>query len=526
LQQALRELVNLLLDNPEISKKELNFQKMQISRKYKLKKIPSNSEILKVLSIEERKVLTPLLRRKITRALSGINVIAVMTRPFECPHGKCMYCPGGPKQGTPQSYTGHEPAAMRGSQNEYDPYKQVLSRIQQLQAIGHSVDKIELIIMGGTFPAAPRKYQKYFVKGCLDALQGSRSKGLCEAKLLAEHKGINNVGITVETRPDYLGREDINEILNLGVTRVEIGVQNIYDDIYDLVDRGHKVEQVINGTKNLKDSALKICYHMMPGLPGSSSKRDFEGFKKIFTDTHFMPDMIKIYPTLVIKGTKLFELWKNGSYEPLSTDEAVNLILKIKQMVPPWIRIMRVQRDIPRHQIVAGVDKSNIRQLVKEKLNKNGKKCECIRCKEAGLRIIEGIYPREIKLVHRKYKASDGFEVFISAEDVQKDILVGFIRLRIPSENIFRREITYDTGLIRELHVYGKMLPVGMKDLKEKITWQHKGWGETLMNEAEKIANEDYSLKRMLVMSALGTKKYYAKLGYKKDGVYVSKDLS
>jgi elongator complex protein 3 len=526
LQQPLRELVKILLDNPDISKKELNSQKFQISRKFRLKKIPSNSEILKVLSDEERKVLNPLLKRKITRSLSGVNVIAVMTRPFECPHGKCMYCPGGPNQGTPQSYTGHEPAAMRGSQNEYDPCKQVLSRIQQLKAIGHSVDKIELIIMGGTFPAASRKYQEYFVKGCLDALQGSRSKSLYDAKLLAEHKGINNVGITVETRPDYLGIKDINEILNLGVTRVEVGVQNVYDDIYGLVDRGHKVEHVINGTKNLKDSALKICYHMMPGLPGSCSKRDLEGFKKIFTDSRFMPDMIKIYPTLVMSGTKLFELWKNGIYEPLSTDEAVNLIFKIKQMVPPWIRIMRVQRDIPRHQIIAGVDKSNLRQLVKEKLNWNGEKCKCIRCREAGYRILEGIYPREIRLVNRKYEASDGVEIFISAEDIERDVLIGFIRLRIPSENIFRKEITYDTGLIRELHVYGKMLPVGMKDLKEKITWQHKGWGETLMNEAEKIANEDYNIRRMIVMSALGTKKYYSKLGYKKDGVYVSKDLS
>jgi elongator complex protein 3 len=526
LQQALRELVNLLLENPEISKKDLNHHKFQVSRKYKLKKIPSNSEILKVLSSEERKVLTPVLRRKITRALSGIIVVAVMTKPFECPHGKCVYCPGGPKQGTPQSYTGHEPAAMRGSQNDFDPYKQVKSRIQQLKAIGHPVDKIELIIMGGTFPAAPRKYQKYFVKGCLDALQNSISKSLCEAKLLAEYKGINNVGITVETRPDYLGREDINEILNLGVTRVEIGVQNIYDDIYQLVERGHEVEQVINGTKNLKDSALKICYHMMPGLPGSNSKRDLEGFKKIFTDSYFMPDMIKIYPTLVVKGTKLYEFWKKGIYEPLSTDEAIKLVSKIKQIVPPWIRIMRVQRDIPRHQIVAGVDKSNLRQLVKENLSKNGQKCKCIRCKEVGYRILEGIYPEDIKIVYRKYRASEGFEVFISAEDVEKDILVGFIRLRIPSDEVFRKEITKKTGLIRELHVYGKMLPVGMKDIKEKGTWQHQGWGETLMSKAEKVAIEDYNLKRMLVMSALGTKKYYAKLGYKKDGIYVSKDLS
>jgi elongator complex protein 3 len=311
-------------------------------------------------------------------------------------------------------------------------------------------------------------------------------------------------------------------MLDLGVTRVEIGVQNIYEDIYQKVNRGHSLDDVIRGTQSLKDSALKICYHMMPGLPGSSFEKDFEGFQSIFSSPDFKPDMLKIYPTLVVEGTHLYGWWKKGDYEPLITEKAVELISKVKQIVPPWVRIMRVQRDIPLHQIKAGVDKSNLRQLIHNKLQEVGGKCGCIRCREVGLRARDGTYPDEIKLIHREYFASGGIEAFISAEDIEKDVLVGFVRLRIPSNKRFRPEITSNSGLIRELHVYGKMLPVG--EISDE-SWQHQGWGQTLMGEAEKIAREKYDLKHMVIMSALGTKKYFARMGYSKSGVYVSKKL-
>jgi elongator complex protein 3 len=519
--QPLREIIDLLLEKEEPTRDDVEHAKFQVTRKHNLGRIPGNSELIRLLTEDEREKLIPVLRRKATRALSGVNVVAVMTKPMPCPHGRCAYCPGGPEAGSPQSYTGHEPAAMRGIQNSYDPYSQVRSRMEQLEAIGHTVDKVDLIVMGGTFPAGPRDYQEWFMKGCLDAMTGTESRSLEEAKLLAETAPIRNVGITVETRPDCLTENDVDGMLDLGVTRVEVGVQNVYDDVYRLVDRGHTVRDVVEGTRRLKDAALKVCYHMMPGLPGSSLERDLEGFKEIFTDPRFMPDMLKIYPTLVVKGTKLYEWWRRGDYEPLNTEQAVELVARVKEMVPPWVRIMRVQRDIPLHQIEAGVDKSNLRQLAKQRMRERGSVCRCIRCREAGHRLREGVEPEGLELVRRSYEASGGEEIFIGVEDNGNRVLVGFVRLRIPSERVFRPEITGSTGLIRELHVYGRMTPVGL----EGYDWQHMGWGEALMEEAERVAAEEYGMTRMVVMSALGTKEYYGGLGYARDGLYVSKSL-
>jgi len=520
LSSALREIIETLLSLDEPTREDLDVAKYRATRKYSLGRIPGNSEIIAALRPDERERLIPLLRRKASRAISGVNVVAVMTKPYPCPHGRCAYCPGGPEAGSPQSYTGHEPAAMRGAQNAFDSGAQVRSRIDQLRAIGHTVDKVDLIIMGGTFPASPRVYQEWFVKGCLDAIAGSESGSLEEAKLRAESSEIRNVGVTVETRPDCLARPDIDGMLGLGVTRVEVGVQNVYDDIYRLVKRGHTVRDVVEGTRRLKDSALKVCYHMMPGLPGSTPERDLEGFRRIFEDPAFKPDMLKIYPTLVVKGTKLYEWWSRGEYKPMATEEAAELVARVKEMVPPWVRIMRVQRDIPVNQIDAGVDKSNLRQLAQEKLRERGARCKCIRCREAGHRAMEDVEPESLDVVHRLYEASGGTEGFISVEDADNDVLVGFLRLRLPSEEAFRPEITVDTGLVRELHVYGSMTPVGAPG----VDWQHMGWGEALMEEAERVAAER-GMRRMVVMSALGTKEYYRKLGYVKEGPYVSKTL-
>lgn len=504
------------------TRRSLEKAKFKVTREHNLGYIPSNSALIKLLTPEERVKLIPILRRKATRALSGVNVVAVMTEPLECPHGRCAFCPGGPDNESPQSYTGHEPAAMRGAQNNFMPYGQVRSRIEQLEAIGHTVDKIDLIVMGGTFPASPVEYQRGFIKGCLDAITLQPSTTLEEAKLNAEHSETRNVGITFETRPDQLEPDQIDGMLELGCTRVEIGVQNVYDDIYELVDRGHTIKHVVDGTRVMKDAGLKICYHMMPGLPGSNMKRDIEGFKAIFEKTDFKPDMLKIYPTLVCEGTRLYDWWKAGDYTPFANEDGVELISKVKEMVPPWVRIMRVQRDIPIHQISAGITKSHIRELAKKNLKEHGKHCNCIRCREVGHRDRDGVKVDidSLKLTRRSYEASGGFEEFISAED-KNETLVGFIRIRIPGENPHRPEITPKTGLVRELHVYGRMTPVG----EASNDWQHKGWGERLMDEAEKVAYERYDMDKMIVMSALGTKQYYGKLGYSKEGVYVSKQL-
>ena len=524
MEAALRAIVDRLLHLPSPSREDVNRVKREVCREHGLDQIPGNAEVIRVLRPGEAERLLPILRRKATRAASGVTVVAVMTEPRPCPHGRCAYCPGGPSEGVPQSYTGHEPAAMRGAQNGYDPAKQVTSRIKQLRAIGHNIDKVDLIIMGGTFPAAPADYQERFVRGCLDALTGQRSSSLVEAKRLAETSEIRNVGITVETRPDCVGVEDVDRMLGLGVTRVEVGVQNVYDDIYELVERGHTVRDVVEATQTLKDSALKVCYHMMPGLPGSTPKRDLEGFEAVFTDPRFRPDMLKIYPTLVIRGTKLYDWWRQGRYRPMSTEEAVELVARVKEMVPPWIRIMRVQRDIPAPFIDAGVDKSNLRQLVWERMRERGSRCRCIRCREAGHRAREGVEPDpdRLEVARRVYEASGGVENFISVEDWEADALVGFLRLRIPSDGAHRPEVEAGSALIRELHVYGRMVPVGAR---LSGAWQHRGWGAALMAEAERIAFEDYDARKVVVMSALGTKRYYERLGYSRDGVYMSKHL-
>lgn len=522
LDRACREIAGKLLEISNPTREDLNLVKIEVCRAYNLVRLPSNSEILRYLRPEERVRLIDLLKRKAVRGISGITVIAVMTKPWPCPHGRCAYCPGGPSYGVPQSYTGREPATMRGIQAEFDPYIQVRNRIEQLTAIGHEVDKVEIIIMGGTFPATTTEYQEWFIKGCLDALATEPSKDLEHAKMIAETSKIRNVGITVETRPDWAKQSEADRMLSMGVTRAELGVQNPYDDIYDLVERGHTVQDVVEATRILKDSGLKIVYHMMPGLPGSDFQRDVESFNRIFNDADFKPDMIKIYPCLVLKGTKTYDWWREGRYSPYTTEEAVELIARVKETIPPWVRVMRVQRDIPSTLIDAGVRKSNLRQLVEQRLGKQ--RCRCVRCREVGHRVIkEKIIPdrTNIQVQTLDYKASEGTEIFISAEDPVNDVLIGYLRLRIPSEKAHRPEIMrQNASIIRELHIYGPVVPVGTR-LAD--AWQHKGYGGILVAEAERISREQYGRRKMLVTSALGTKRYYMRLGYSRDGPYMSK---
>jgi elongator complex protein 3 len=525
--EASREIITRLMQIPKPTTKDLNLIKLQIADKHKLAKIPPNSQIIQHLTPEEKIKLISILRRKTVRTISGVTVVAVMTKPYPCPKTEpCAYCPGGPSIGVPQSYTGREPAAMRGLQNRFSPFRQVTTRIKQLEAIGHNVDKVELIIMGGTFPSTPTNYQKRFVQRCLDAITKRKSKSLEETKKNAETSHTRNVGITVETRPDWAKPAEVDHMLSMGVTRVELGVQNIYDDIYALVNREHNVKDVIETTRVLKDSGLKVAYHMMPGLPGSSFQRDFDAFQKIFADPDFKPDMIKIYPCLVLKDTKTYEWWRKGDYQPYTTEEATQLIVEIKKTVPPWVRIMRVQRDIPAYLIEAGVKQSNLRELVQNKLREQNMRCRCIRCREVGHRwLMDKVKPDLdcVQVQTLKYEASEGEEIFLSAEDPIKDVLVGYLRLRIPSVKAHRPEITSEPcSLIRELHVYGPLVPVGKRLAK---AWQHKGFGSLLLSEAERVSKEAYDLRKIVVTSALGTKQYYKRFGYNHDGPYMSKVL-
>jgi elongator complex protein 3 len=525
--EAAKEIIDNLMQLNKPTQTDLHLLKTRTAAKHHLKHVPSNAELIATLTPQQRRKLLPILRRKNTRTISGVTVIAVMTKPSPCPQPEpCTYCPGGPTRDTPQSYTGHEPAAMRGKQNQYDPYMQVRSRMEQLTAIGHKVDKIELIVMGGTFPATPQQYQQSFIQRCLDAITNKTSSTLEEAKHNAENSKTRNVGITIETRPDWAKQEHINALLNMGVTRIELGVQNPDDKIYHLVGRTHTVQDVKQATQTCKDAGLKVAYHLMPGMPGSNPKKDLAAFKRVFTNPDFKPDMLKIYPCLVMENTKTHEWYQNGTYKPYSTEEAANLIAELKKTIPPWIRIMRVQRDIPAKLIIAGVKKSNLRQLVHEKLASQGVECQCIRCREIGHHIAIGETapdPYDIKIQTTHYEASEGQEIFISAEHPETNTLVGYLRLRIPSTKAFRPEIlAKPSAIVRELHVYGPLVPVGKHTAK---AWQHKGFGEKLLNEAEHVARDEFELKKILVISALGTKRYYKRFSYEHDGVYVSKSL-
>jgi len=525
--KAAREIIDALMVLQSPTHTDLNRAKNQAAAKHKLPRTPSNADIIAAMNPQEKQQLLFLLRRKTTRTISGVTIVAVMTKPQPCPQTEpCAYCPGGPTQDSPQSYTGHEPAAMRGSQNSYDPHQQVQSRIRQLTAIGHHVDKIELIIMGGTFPATPPEYQTRFIQRSLDAITGKTSASLEEAKTNAQTSQTRNVGITVETRPDWCKKPHVDAMLDMGVTRVEIGVQNPDDTLYQRAGRTHTVKDVTEATQTAKDSGLKIVYHLMPGMPGSNPQRDLAAFKRVFTDAAFKPDMIKIYPCLVIAGTKAYEWYQQGVYKPYTTKQAADLIAEIKKTIPPWIRVMRVQRDIPANLIVAGVKKSNLRQIVHQKLAEQGRHCNCIRCREVGHRkTADNTTPNmnNIQISTIKYKASEGTELFISAEDPENNVLIGYLRMRVPSAKAHRPEITHvPSAIVRELHVYGPLVPVGKH---AEQAWQHKGYGSVLLSEAERVARDDYDLKKLLVISALGTKQYYMRFGYSRDGVYVSKLL-
>ena len=438
---------------------------------------------------------------------------------------------------------------------EYHPYVQCFNRLKQLKKIGHPIDKVELIIMGGTFPSRDLSYQEWFVSQCLKAMCDfglimenkptnydynldydeirSFEKGVLKAyppndyvliedvQSVNENSKVRCVGMTFETRPDYCKKEHINRMLDFGVTRVELGVQTLSDELYLKIKRGHTITDVVEANQLLRDSAVKVAMHMMPGL-FSNPESDLKMFKQLFSDDNFKPDMLKIYPCLVTKGSELYDLWAEGKYEPYDDDEAVELITKVKAILPKWVRTMRIQRDIPSTLIEAGVKKSNLGELVYNNLERHNITCQCIRCREIGHKKTTREYTLDdFELFNESYNACEGKEYFLSIEDVNEESLAGFIRLRLPSRNHFRSEIGDSTALIRELHVYGNMIKIGGKNPN---IGQHTGFGEKLLKEAENIAIEN-GKDEMAIISGIGTRNYYRKFGYEKVGPYMMKSL-
>jgi len=543
----------------QMTASQLTKLKRQLCLKYSTKKPPTNFEILLNASPSDRSLIQKKILVKPVRTASGVSPVAIMTAPFACSHGKCTFCPGGPNSyygNVPQSYTGHEPTTMRAIRNNYDAYLQVFNRLEQYVALGHNHDKIELIVMGGTFPSMPVDYQNGFIRDAFAAmndfsmlfykdgellfekfkdffelpgdvgssirtehihaklleLKRESATTLLDEQIRNETSQVRCVALCIETKSDWGFFEHGNRMLDQGCTRVEIGVQSVYDDVLKKVHRGHDSADTKKSFQILKDLGFKISAHYMPGLPLTDEKRDIEGFKQIFSNPDYRPDMLKIYPTMVAPGTALYVEWKQGKFMPLTADQAAQRIVKMKEYIPRYCRVQRVLRDVPTKMWAAGVEFTNLRQHM---VGKYKPKCECIRCREP---MGQAIDYDALKLNVYEYESNGGKEFFISLDDTTHDLIVGFCRLRFPCEAL-RSEITLTSALVRELHVYGTATALGSEG-----SVQHKGYGKMLLKKAEDIA-VSRGKNKMVVISGVGVREYYRKLGYVSEGPYVVKKV-
>ena len=374
--KACAEISQNLLTVEDPTRQKVKAEIKRICSKYSLERIPRNHEILATVKGNEFAKLQKVLLKKPVKTASGVAVIALMPKPYACPHGRCSYCPGGVEFNTPNSYTGKEPSTINAIENLYDPKKQILTKLDKLLAYGHDASKLELVIVGGTFLFMPQDYQENFIKSCYDALNGFDSKTLEEAKTKNELSEYRNVGFTIETKPDYCKKEHVDAMLNFGVTRVEIGVQSLQQRVYDIVNRGHDYNDVVESFQIAKDAGYKIVAHMMPGLPTMTPEGDIADFKKLFEDSELKPDMLKIYPSLVLENTPLFDEYKNENYHPYSDEDMIRVLTEVKKNIPKWVRIMRVQREISSSEIIAGPKSGNLRQFVLQNLKKEDLSCK------------------------------------------------------------------------------------------------------------------------------------------------------
>lgn len=525
------EIIKKLIKEKVKNRKDLASFKIKISKEYKIP-CPRNSELLKVYHklLENKKIkksvsLEEILKAPLVRSLSGIVNVSVLTKPYPCP-AQCLYCPQ--EKGLPQSYLSGEPAAERAKRLNFSPYWQVKKRIHMLESQGHPTDKIELRIIGGTWSYYPQKYQEWFVKRCFEA-SNERTSKIPKTKSLFKIQNLKGVqkqnekskhrivGLSVETRPDFINEKEIRWLRELGVTMVELGVQSIYDDVLALNRRGHRVKETIAATQLLKDAGFKVLYQMMLNLPGSSPNRDIEMFALLFQNSNFRPDYLKIYPCALLKEAPLYKLYRKGDYRPYSPKTLMRILEKIKKQIPPYVRIQRIARDIASSRIVEGGAKiSNLRQLLESKAKKEGWQCNCIRCRE----IRERYDPKEkIYLFRQDYYASKGKEIFLSFENRHRTKLYSLLRLRIPLQSSF--PLLKDKALIREVHTYGKVVPIA----QTKIAPQHRGLGKRLIKEAQKIAQKEFKRKEIAVISGIGVRPYFRNLGYKLRDTYMMKRL-
>ncbi len=607
----LKFLNQLLLNIPKTGR-ELEQMKYAFSAKEKIQTIQNRDIIVMAREhdIELPDTLRAVVQKRSVRTISGVSPIGILTKPYPCP-GRCVYCPTEDRM--PKSYMSNQPAAARAVRNNFHPFKQVSNRITALQESGHPVSKLEIIVMGGTWSFLPHKYQSWYLKKCYDAANGADQvvrrgqrnnriteqqndghsedskdeESICSsdrsftnvqddnnAKTLAEAQKINEttdkriIGLTLETRPDFINERELVRMRKYGCTRIEIGVQTLDDDVQRLTKRGHKRPHVIKAMKLMKDFGFKVCVHLMPGLPGSTPEKDIEWMREVFENPDFCPDFVKIYPCVVLETAELKQWWEDGKYEPYDDETLVKLLLKFKTFVPEWTRIMRLMRDIPVSNILDGAKLSNLRQVLKDQpsklrelvgdefyfeyvegrrgklieetadraviqeieslghqqIIKDGWPCHCIRCKEVGFKTFKDAesIPTPV-LKRRDYAASDGMEVFLSFESEDEQHLFALLRLRKPSGQRFKNfgSVLHDAALIREVHSYGSEVSVG----DEKGLGQHRGLGKALIEEAERIAREDWNMKKITIIAGVGTREYYRKWGYELKSTYMVKSL-
>jgi len=476
-----------------------------------LGRMPKNSEIWPYIADNEIKELY---KTRSVRTESGVAPFAVMMKPHYCP-GNCVYCPL--EAGMPKSYLSDEPAAQRAKKLKFDSRLQVEMRLKQLEETGHITNKIDLIVIGGTFSAYPEEYKKDFFKGMFDGVNGFVASSLDEAQKYNETGKRRIVGISVETRPDWVTEEEIILWRKMGVTKVQLGVQAFDEQILQKINRGHSLAEVAEATRLCRNAGIKICYHFMPNLPGSSPEKDIEMAKIMFTDPRFGPDYLKVYPAMVIPGTELFNMWQRGEYQSYTDCELKKVLLEVKKMTPCWCRIDRLVRDISKQWVSSGTLRTNLRQLLQAELNKEGKTCECIRCRE----VRGGVYDAKVQLLIDERETLGGAELFLSFE--WEGNLFSMLRLRLPNkgEKVLFPELE-EAAIIREVHTYGQVKGIDDDAVGEKS--QHRGLGKRLMAEAEEIAGKR-GYKKLAVISAIGTRDYYRKLGYDLDGEYMVKAL-
>jgi elongator complex protein 3 len=465
------------------------------------------------------------IRMKPMRTLSGVTTITVLTKPFPCP-GNCIFCPDDSL--LPKSYIRKEPGAARAFQNNFDPFLQVSSRLESYLAIGHPTNKIELLILGGCWTAYPQDYQEWFIQRCFDALNGTESGSLVEAQQNNQTTDHRNVGLVIETRPDEITPEVLFNLRRLGVTKVQMGAQSFDDHILKLNRRGHSTKTTLQATAVLRAAGFKIVLHWMPNLLGATPESDRIDFNRMWDDG-YCPDEIKIYPTQLVESADLYNIWKEGKYHPYTTEQLVQLIADIKPSIPPYCRVNRVIRDIPADYIIAGSKRSSLRQDALKELSNRGQQCRCIRCREVRGQVID---PKNLNYEDLAYQAAGAHEHFLSFV-TPDDHLVAYLRLSMADstneneDKEIRRDLYHlipelkGAAIIREVHVYGQSLGVGSEQVGAA---QHIGLGTTLLQKAEEIARQS-GLKKLVVISAIGTREYYRSRSFSQGDLYMTKTI-